>query len=444
MNKLPLLPICLFMVLVGYSQSKFLLPNHLNKDKINFKFVNNLIIIPVEVNGAKLSFLLDTGVRKPIIFSLFKETDSLVLKNTEIVYLKGLGEGEPVEAIKSDNNIIKIGNAINSNQTVYAIFDEYLNFSPRLGFPVHGIIGYDFFKDFIVEIKYSTGAIKLYDPENYYYKTCKMCKTFDLEFHNDKPYFNIGVGVNGKKIPVKLLIDSGGTDALWLFEDAKHDIVINAKYFEDFLGHGLSGSVYGKRSRVDKIYIDNIELSNVNVAYPDSVSIMHAKNIEDRNGSFSGNLLKRFNIIMDYPNKTITLRKNKFFKEPFSYNKAGIELEQTGLRVVKERETRTELEQEQMYATDATGIKFFTTEYYKYELKPAFSIVEVRKDSPADRIGLQLGDVVIAINGKTVQNYTLQDISRFFYDQENKKIRLKIERRGVPLTFVFRLEDPLQ
>ena len=35
----------------------------------NFKLINNLIIIPVEVNGVTLSFLLDTGVSKPIIFN---------------------------------------------------------------------------------------------------------------------------------------------------------------------------------------------------------------------------------------------------------------------------------------------------------------------------------------------------------------------------------------
>ena len=120
-------------VFIGYSQSKFVLPSDLESDKIRFKLINNLVILPIEVNGAELTFLLDSGVRKPIIFSLFKETDSLVLNNAEIVHLKGLGEGEPVEALKSEKNIFKIGNAVNVNQTMYAIFDENFNFSPRLG-----------------------------------------------------------------------------------------------------------------------------------------------------------------------------------------------------------------------------------------------------------------------------------------------------------------------
>lgn len=434
----------LFVVLAGYSQNKFLLPDDLDKDKIRFKLVNNLVIVPVEINGTELSFLLDSGVRKPIIFSLFKETDSLVLKNTEIVYIKGLGEGEPVEALKSENNSIKIGNAFGGNQTVYALFNEKLNFSPRLGLPVHGILGYDLFKDFVVEINYSSQYIKLHKPETYQYKTCRKCRTFDLEFHNNKPYFNVDVGIAGTKIPIKLLIDSGGTDALWLFEDEENGLTINNKYFEDFLGHGLNGSVYGKRSRVDKLYIDDFELNQVNVAFPDSTSITHAKNIEDRNGSFSGGLLKRFNLIIDYPNNKITLRKNKFFDEPFSYNKAGIELEKKGIRLVKERQNNLKIEDVKSIEITKDGIRFVTDAYYKYSLKPAFTVVEVRKGSPADRIGLLKGDVIISINKKDTKNLSLQEVSGYFYDEENKKIRLNIERRGVPFTFVFRLEDPLK
>ena len=38
-----------------------------NKESVTipFKLVNNLIVIDAEVNGKKLSFLLDTGIEKP-------------------------------------------------------------------------------------------------------------------------------------------------------------------------------------------------------------------------------------------------------------------------------------------------------------------------------------------------------------------------------------------
>ena len=184
--------LCLICILIcvsniGYSQNKFTLQTKKGKDKIKFQLINNLIILPVEVNGVTLSFLLDTGVSRPIIFNFLNITDSLNIKNTETILLKGLGEGEPVEALKSGNNIIRIGEAIKINQELYAIFDPSLNFAPRLGVPVHGIIGYDIFKDFVVEVNYISKHITITNPEDYIYKECKKCSRLNLEFYNNKP-----------------------------------------------------------------------------------------------------------------------------------------------------------------------------------------------------------------------------------------------------------------
>ncbi len=435
-----------FITFTSFSQGKFVLQDNKESDKIRFKLINNLIIIPVEINGAELTFLLDSGVRKPIIFNFLNSTDSLAINDPEIIYLRGLGGGEPIEAIRSRNNIVKIGNAININQSLFAIFNERFNFAPRLGIPIHGIIGYDLFKDFIVEINYSAKYIRLNNPSTFEYKECKKCETLGLEFYNSKPYFNVDLIINKKQVPAKLLIDSGGSDALWLFESLEDGIVLDKKYFDDFLGHGLSGSVYGKRSKVDKVLIKGFVLENVNVAFPDSLSIVYAKKFEERNGSFSAALLKRFNIIMDYPNSKLTIKKNRYFNEPFNYNKSGIELEQSGIRVIKEKESRINPEGGDGLSSGngSTGTKIVFDTRFKLSVKPAFRIVELRKDSPAERIGLKIGDVLLYINNKATYNYNLQEIVYFFYGETNSKIRLKIERKGVPMTFVFRLESPIK
>ena len=359
--------------------------------------------------------------------------------------MRGLGEGQPIEAIRSRNNIVKIGNAISINQSLFAILNERFNFAPRLGIPIHGIIGYDLFKDFIVEINYSAKYLRLNDPETYKYKDCNKCETIDLEFYNSKPYFNVDIIIKDKQVPVKLLIDSGGSDALWLFESSEDGIVLDKKYFDDFLGHGLSGSVYGKRSKVDKVMINSFVLEDVNVAFPDSLSIAYAKMFKERNGSFSAGLLKRINLIVDYTNSKITIKKNRYFNDPFNYNKSGIELEQSGIRVVKQKESKIN-QQGSISSSENISISsriIFDTKY-KLSVKPAFRIVELRKDSPAERIGLKIGDVLLYINNKATYNYNLQEVIQFFYGETGSKIRLKIERNGVPMTFVFRLESPIK
>ena len=423
----------------AFGQSKFTLPRS-NSDKIKFQLIDNLIIIPVKVNGVQLSFLLDSGVSKPILFNI-TNIDTLEVNNVETVYLRGLGGGEPVEALRSQNNLFKVGNAINIDQDIFVVFDNSINFTPRLGVPVHGIIGFDLFRDFTVEINYSERIIKLYKPDAYTYKKCDKCEQFNLSFYNNKPYIDGAVKIGEQNIPVKLLIDTGSSDALWLFEEDSLGIMpVDHKYFEDFLGKGLSGSVYGKRSKVKSFNLKSFYLKDVNVAFPDSTSISYAKRHEDRNGSISGEILKRFNLIVDYKNAKITLKKNNKFKSPFHYNKSGIILEQDGFQIIKEKQTI--IPERSTESRESNTI--YVDKKFSYSLKPAYKIVELRHESPAIKAGLMLGDIILKINGRDTYTMKLQQLVEMFCGENDKLIKLEIERGGIPMRFAFKLEDPLQ
>lgn len=420
------------------SQDKFVIQNKKQSDKIRFKLINNLIIIPIEINGVTLSFLLDTGVSKPIIFNFLNVSDSLQIKNTETIYLKGLGGGETVEALKSTKNFFEIGDAIKLNQDLYMVYDSNLNFAPRLGIPVHGIIGLDIFKDLIVEINYSKKKLRLTTPEKFKYKPCNKCEQFNLEFYNGKPYINAKVEIKNNLVPVKLLIDSGGSDALWLFENDSLGIASNDKFFNDFLGLGLNGSVYGKRSKIKTLSLKSFKLKNANVAFPNKENVLLATQIKNRNGSISGNILKRFNIIFNYQKALITLRKNSHFKDEFSYNKSGIELAHDGVRFVKEINRKDTSSK----ANNNTYSGVILNPEYKFSLKPAYVIVELRVGSPAELAGLEIGDVILRINGKQTHQYNLQEITKIFYGHHGKKIKMKIDRDGQLKSYNFLLQRP--
>jgi len=436
--------VLLFVAAEAVSQSKFQLENAAKRQSVSFKLSNNLIIFPIEVNGRSLNFILDSGVGATLLFNLYAK-DSVMLHNKEKVRLQGLGSEESVEAVLSKGNLFTFGNIRGYNQSLYLILDDSFDLSSKLGITVHGIIGYEIFKDFVVDINYGTKRINFYNPDNYKHKICKKCETFDLDFFKLKPYINVGVkldSVSDKTIPVKLLIDSGGSDALWLFENSHPDILSPKKFFNDFLGEGLSGAVYGKRSKIKALVIGKFELKNPTVSYPDSSSISYARQFEDRSGSLGASVLRRFNVTFDYKNKKISLKKGSYFKEPFRYNMSGIELVYNGKLLVKEQNYASiGLTDSELANKQNTVILDYN---YKYTFKPSYKIHSIREGSPAFNAGLMAGDIVIKINGKFTYELPLDEIIGKFFQKENTRISLVVERNGKDYEYHFLLKDMLK
>ena len=444
--RIPKIFIYIFFTLSFYAkaQSSYKLGDNVKSQKIEFELINNVILIPIEVNGVALKFLLDTGVSKPIIFNFIKGSDSLKILNSEKIKIKGLGDGDYIDALRSSHNTFKIGEAINTDQTLFAVFDSRINLAPKLGTPIDGIIGYDIFKDFIVEINYASRYIKLYNPSRYKYKKCNRCEVLDLEFKDNRPYLNANVTIQDKLVSVKLLMDSGGSDALWLFEDKTKGLVLNDKYFEDFLGSGLSGDVYGKRTKIEALNINQFTINKPKVAFPDSVMVNAVKKFKDRDGTIGGEILKRFNLIVDYSNAKITFKKNSSFNNAFSYNKSGLQVEHDGVRVVMEINVEENNAHFRSEKSNTLSVNSIVKTNRDFSLKPTFVIHNVVKNSPAYWAGVQKGDVILSINSKNAFDLKLNQIVNHFYKKSGTKIKLLVARHGYEKAFEFRLKSPVE
>ena len=421
------------------AQENFIL-NDIRSERINFEFISNLIIIPIEVNGVELSFVLDTGVSKPILFNL-SERDSIDLKNAKTFYLHGLGAEGKLKALRSTQNTFKIGNAKSNNQDLFVVYDDAINFTPRLGVLVHGIIGYDVFKDFVVEINYTSKYMKLHKVSSFVPKISKKWKSIPMTIHGKKPFIDTKVTIDKNEQSAKLLIDTGSSDALWLFEDEALDLKPKENMiFYDYLGQGLSGSIYGKRSKVETFTISDFSLPKANVAFPDSLSIDKTKIFKERNGSLGGDILKRFNLFFDYTNERLYLKKNSYYKDSFTYNNSGIVLEHNGSMFVKEQ-IRIPSYDNYSDNNNNNSVQINFTINYIMKLKPAYKIVELRKSSNAYLSGLREGDILISINSKQAYDFKLPEINRLLHGKTGKPIRLRIERDGQNMLFKFKLDD---
>lgn len=424
---------------IGFGQN-FHIPSNKKFEKIKFELVNNLMVVPIELNGAKLSFILDTGVSSPILFNL-SDQDSVQINNVSEITLKGLGEGEPMKALRSKHNTLKLGNAVSYNQSLYVVLDKDINFSTTLGIPVHGIIGYDIFNSFVVEVNYANQVIKLFDEKKYKYKNTKKQESLPLTLVNKKAFVDGAITLeDGVETPVKLLLDTGSSDALWLFHNPEIGLDIPDAHYEDFLGKGLNGNIFGKRTKLSGLRLGTFQLNEAKAAFPYKESFGAIKDLGDRNGSVGGEVLKRFNIVFDYPNGKIAISKNGKFNDPFQYNLAGIELQHNGLRYIAQRIADVN----GMVTGDEKSfgnVQILMENRTRLSLVPEIVVSGIRAGSPAAEAGLQEGDVVLAVNGKRIHDYKLQEILQMLNHKKGKRVRVLIERYNKDLLFTFVLKD---
>ena len=442
MRRLIILWFFVISTLPVFGQDEFQFEKGVDKVIIPFKLINNLMFIPIKVNGVELHFLLDSGVEETIMFSM-EDKKEVNFYNVEKIELRGLGSENSIEGLKSTNNVLEINGLKYSDHLIYIVLDQSFNLSSHIGIPVNGIIGYNFLKSNLVEINYDRKRIVVHKNNDKISK--RLNKKFEevpITIERFKPYIASKIVLQSTEIPAKLLIDIGNSDAIWLFENPQKSINIPKKNFEDYLGQGFSGEVLGKRAQIEKFAFSKFAFNHPIVAFPDSSSIKNVRMVRDRAGSVGAEILRRFNLVFDYQNQKLFLKKNSNFDSQFNYNKSGVEIQHYGLQWVKET---VSLETVQFGGNRVieNGEVNLSNFKYKFVLKPIYIIAHVRKNSPAAISGLQKGDVIVSINQKPGHVFTLEKINSMLKAEEENWINIEIERDSQILNFKFKLLNVL-
>jgi predicted metalloprotease with PDZ domain len=119
-------------------------------------------------------------------------------------------------------------------------------------------------------------------------------------------------------------------------------------------------------------------------------------------GLIGNDLLRRFNVVINYEQREFHLLPNTHFHDNFDYSYSGLEL----------------------YMVDGVII-----------------IGDVAKDSPAEKAGLQEGDTVIAINKNFSQNLSLYKVS---LQNASEAINMIIARNEQLMEFKFKVKNILK
>lgn len=375
------------------------------KDQISIPFesYNNLIVIPVVLNHRMpLRFVVDTGVRTSILTDR-TFTDMLNISYNRKIPLVGADGDRQISAYVANGISLKLPGVIGQGQALLVLEEDYLQLKNYLGTDVHGILGYELFSRFIVEIDYQDGIMTLHEP--FSYKKKKLKNVMPLEILDTKPYIQTNLKLkNGTTIAAKLMIDTGASHSLLLDMESYRGFELPEKVIRTNIGRGLGGDIDGYLGRIETLEFGKYEFDDVISSWPDPGSFTEILRRTGRQGTLGGGVLNRFTVIIDYFNGNLHYRRNRNFHNKFEYNMSGIEVKALGNKLNQ------------------------------------YVVSQIRKDSPASGADIQIGDHIVAINGDPTHQLTLGEVNNYFRTKPKRKLRMEIFRGEEKLIRKIRLE----
>jgi predicted aspartyl protease len=268
----------------------FYMKERAKKTELPFYSSNNLIILPVSINGGTpVNFLIDTGVKTNILFSK-TIGDQLNMTYTRNLDLVGADGKTVLTANVSPTNHLDLASwRVFPRQFLFwtTIFFEL---EMVIGVPVFGVIGYEFFKYNPVKIDYDKSLITFYESDRLKWRPFGFRK-IQIEIDNGKPYIKGRVKqISSEELSAKLLIDLGANHGLLLNMETSDKITLPPKHIESDLGRSLGGELFGYVGRVRSLKLDGLNFIDVITSYPEETEFSYVIKESGRQGSLGSEL----------------------------------------------------------------------------------------------------------------------------------------------------------
>ncbi|MDP4238946.1 MAG: aspartyl protease family protein [Bacteroidota bacterium] len=375
-------------------------------ESIPFEVVGSYVIIKARINNSSvLNLILDSGIRNTIITELMPG-DNISLNYSDVKELMGLGGGEHLEAYTSDYNTLKIGKLELHNKTVYVLKNDVFNLSKHTGTIINGLIGVDFFQDYILQIDYTQHRLRFYEPN-----TLDLPKGYGMlpmTIEAQKMFVELSVlQSDSTRKQVKMMIDTGAELNAWFQTSTNQSVHVPSKWIQGVIGQGLNGIITGKYGHIPQIWFGDFCLKNPIVSFPDSTTITGILATSKRDGTIGSQLLSRFNMYIDYRQRKFYFKPNGDFNKRYFYNVAGIEIIQI-------------------------------TPYLSLS-----EVLDVWANSPASRAGVKPGDQIIEINGTKAFEYKVSEIRMIFETPSKRPLKLTLLRGGKEISVRIDMTDKI-
>ena len=275
--------------------------------------------------------------------------------------------------------------------------NNYEILSSAYGMHIDGIMGYSFLRRYIVTIDYDEQIIKVYVPGTYKYP--KGGYLLKPQF-STLPMQTASVRDNNL-VTAKFYLDTGAGLCFLMNDDFSKDSVVFRKKRKMYLtqAEGLGGKTDMQLSVVKELRIGPYRFHNVpSYVFKDDFNVT---NYPVLGGLIGNDILRRFNVVFNYPQQEIYIKPNKHYLDSFDYSYTGI------------------------------GV---------YLINGAITVTDIIKDSPAEKAGFKFGDIIIGIEGNFSNN-----IQAYKILMQNAKSRLRVivMRDGSPQIIYLKVKSIL-
>ena len=365
--------------------------------RVPVEITNNLVILQGSINGSKpLALILDTGASTTVISDTRAKELGLKLEGKT----DATTQGGSIEASFVKGVSLNLSGVEFPKMTLAAI--RLSGLEAGLGQKVDGILGYEIFNRFVVEIDYASKVVTFYEPQGYKYSGRGMVIPISIE---DNTPFVVGKITGPKLIKGNFLLDTGAPGVLNLAGPfaAQHKLLDSVPHTISITsGALLANRSSGKIGRLKGFQMGSFVIKNPVVNFSqDAGGSEGDKASTEYGGLIGGEILRRFKLIIDYSRRRTILEPNRYLSERYEFDMSGMSL-----------------------AASGEGFK-------------TFKVRALVENSPATQAGFKVGDTIISIDGRSTGDMTLDQI-RSMFRQEGRSYSLSAKRGESVLSLMIK------
>lgn len=357
-----------------------------------FQLSGGIIIIKAQLDefSDSLNFVLDTG------------SGGISLDSSTVEKLK-IPNNLSEKSIRGIAGVKRVSFAYNHSLKMPGISVNSLDFhinnyellTSVYGVRIDGIIGYSFLRRYIILLDFDKKQMEVYTPGRFKYP--RGGQLLKPNF-TTLPLLQANVE-DSRSILNRFIFDTGAGLCFLLSKDYVEDSAIfkSKRKFYPTQAEGLGGKKQMEIAVMKSVKIGNYKFKKVPVhIFEDDFNVT---NYPSLGGLIGNDLLRRFNIILNYPEQSIFIKPNNHFNDSFDYSYTGL------------------------------GI---------YLIDGQIKVIDIIEGSPGDKAGFKTEDIIFSIENNASNN--IQAYKNLFQNALGK-IKVIVLRNNLPLLLNMNVKD---